>query len=1050
MSRTCLVLMAIVFSAGESFADDGLLSVKTAEFRAQFLAGSMQSLTTNDGRVFVCPPQSPRGVGAYHIDEERFATSAEGPDSLEGPESVARRYRGFSGSPQTDVRGRFRVDSESGDLVIGQECTSAEPGLWGVSWGIGEIPLEYSIIVPGRSGVRLTSETHGRHHQFDYPMGWEAQLVIVEGPDCGFYIWADDSRGRFKRLVVDRDNRGWRLTFVAINQAPFDGLTECRSVDWRLNTYRGNWRVPAKRYRDWADANLRPVPVEEQKPPWVKDIRCVVIMGMNGDMLEALPKRLDPAQTILYVPSWRAAGYDRDYPAYDQPYEGLKKFVDRAHEIGFRVMLHVNYFGVDPLNPLYEEFEPYQVRSPWGKHEKQWWLWTRAEPEIRFAYINPALKAWRDCFTGAMVKLCRDYEIDSLHLDQTLCIYNDHNGLIDGMTMIEGNVALHRQLREALPDVALSGEGLNEITYRHEAFAQRHAWGLNHADGTWDRRWLKLAHPICSYLFRRYTIINGYLGCAPPTAGQIYPAWNEAYEHWGVIPTLKPSLDQIDEPSGFSRQFFDEVSFWQKSRLEIEMESDWPASVAFPFKTADGRRAVRTVDGRFLSGEREISRTVTGVDRLESSGTIPGWQAYDGKRLLGLDPDHWYPCFDDPQDLDAFHVSQLPDDVILEGTFLSDEMAVVRTTSRVRVVADLVELLNGATVGSRSFGGEVDEIVGPGMLDDGAHFQPASGDTLSAHPPWKGRKQGVAFSRYKVDLPKEGRLKLATEVFIDANAKGKDQADGVLFGVSVTSGDQRVDAEVHNDSDRPKMLELDLTSFAGQKVDVELTVHPGENLAVSFDWARWKAPRIERDVTGEGSLAVSGCRPWQVAIGRDGPLAIRADGTSQRVVAPLPGTVLFLDKQPDEVELPVGLVSCRRHVAYLGYSDTAGTRPEFVGVSVTESTVNGVARGGLFAHPPDHGSTVINFPMILLSDVGAFHSFVGIRDGSTSTGVLFSVEVNGREIAGKRMEPGGWEELTVDLSRWAGKAIVLSLITDSDGAYTCDWAQWGEPRIGRK
>ena len=154
------------------------------------------------------------------------------------------------------------------------------------------------------------------------------------------------------------------------------------------------------------------------------------------------------------------------------------------------------------------------------------------------------------------------------------------------MTMLEGNIALHGQLREALPDVALSGEGLNEITYRYEAFAQRHAWGVNHADGTWDRRHLAAAHPISSYLFRPYTIINGYLGCAPPTAGQLYAAWNEAYEHWGVIPTLKPSLEQLREPTGFSRQFFDEVRFFQDSESMIDIESDWPAEVAFPWRTS--------------------------------------------------------------------------------------------------------------------------------------------------------------------------------------------------------------------------------------------------------------------------------------------------------------------------------------------------------------------------------------------------------------------------------------------------------------------------------
>ena len=62
-------------------------------------------------------------------------------------------------------------------------------------------------------------------------------------------------------------------------------------------------------------------------------------------------------------------------------------------------MLHVNYFGVDPKHPLYEQFERYQVRDPWGDHDRQWWIWDRAEPEIRFAYINPA------CRRGASI-LC--------------------------------------------------------------------------------------------------------------------------------------------------------------------------------------------------------------------------------------------------------------------------------------------------------------------------------------------------------------------------------------------------------------------------------------------------------------------------------------------------------------------------------------------------------------------------------------------------------------------------------------------------------------------
>ena len=354
-----------------------------------------------------------------------------------GPPNVDYRCRYPPGeSPtedlSTNVQGTFSVDEPSGDLVLRHHYSGKAEGVWGVSWEIANIPLEYAIIVPGRSGVRLTPETASRREQFDYPIGWEAQLVIVEGPKGGFYVWADDTQGRYKRLLVERSASGWRLTLTTLNNAPFDRLTECESVPWHLNVYQGDWRVPARRYREWAEQHFKPVKIEQQKPAWIQDIRCVVIMGLNTEVLEALPGRLDPQQTILYIPSWRAAGYDRDYPVYDQPLEGLRPFVKRAHALGFRVMLHVNYFGVDPLNPLYEQFAPFQVRDPWGEHPLKWWLWTRAEPEIRFAYINPAHAAWRRTFVDAMVKLCRDNRIDSLHLDQTLCIYNDHNGLLEG------------------------------------------------------------------------------------------------------------------------------------------------------------------------------------------------------------------------------------------------------------------------------------------------------------------------------------------------------------------------------------------------------------------------------------------------------------------------------------------------------------------------------------------------------------------------------------------------------------------------------------------
>jgi len=1042
LGLTCCAVGACLWpSTSAAPASAAAAAPRPEDSQFEFLNGSLVSIIDRSGRAMVKAPREPRGAGIHLREKSYWATSA-------ARVGDAMRLEKFAGLDRASVEMAVRRDAKSGEMVLSQRAVSTLKGVWGVSWSIADIPLDYAILVPGGSGLRLTADSPGGLHQFDYPITWEAQLVVVEGPGHGFYVWAEDAKGRFKRLTVERRASGWRLGLITINHAPFDNLTECESVAWRLGVYEGDWRVPARRYRDWSEAHFRPTPVERQRPGWVRDIRACVIMGLDLAILEALAKRLDPRQTLLYLPDWRAAGYDRDYPDYDKPVPRLDPFIKRAHELGFRVMLHVNYFGVDPLNPLYKEFEPYQVRDPFGQHEKQWWLWTRADPIIKFAYINPALKKWRDHFTAAMVKLCRRTGTDALHLDQTLCIYNDHNGLIDGLTMIEGNVALHRQLREALPDVALSGEGLNEVTCRHEAFAQRHVWGLDHTQGRWHRPWLDASHPISSYLLRPYTVIYGYLGCAPPEQDQLYAAWREAYEHWGVIPTLKPSLESLRAPTGFARQFFDEAAFWQGERVAIDLEGPWPANVAFPLRTADGRRAAYMTDGRLVCGEREISRVVSGVHGVEGSGVIPGWRAFDDKRIFGLDPERWYPYFTEPRKAAGLHVCQLPEGLVVEAVVETLELAMVRTRSAVSVVADLGRLIERAVCGTRPFEGQGVESIGP-LTDaaDGGQFQDHAGG-LWAHPPWKIAGSGVAFARYELDLPAEGRIELIAEVALDPGAVGADKSDGVTFAASAQWGDRKIDARLHHATAERRALRLDLTPFAGKRTTIELSVDPGPKRNPSFDWARWFRPRIERHVKSQGALALAGSKPWRLALGLDGPVAVHSADKFQRVEAPLPGTVFFLDQAPEPVSVPLDLAKDLWRVLLISDSgQEVSTAARFVGVSRQRTTIGGVARDGLFAHPPDHGRALAIFPLRLPTTAARFKAHVGVRDNSCSDGVIFIVEVNGREVARRRMMPGKWEPISVDLAAWAGKPVVLALVTDSDGPFTCDWAAWGEPRI---
>ena len=1026
------------------------LTVEAPAFKAEFRLGSLYTLTDQAGHALVVPqPNDPRHpIGLHRIAGDHWAESSRilEQTATGTPWRAKEEHSGLSGLAGGRIIADYAIDAENGELLLTHNAQSPETGVCGLEWTISGIPLDMNIIVPGFSGMKFTRKTPGASQTFEYPMSWEAQLVIVEGPGYGFYVRAEDAKGVYKRLTLERTASGWRLGFITMPYAPFEDKTTCPPVTWRINTFTGDWRVPAKRYLDWAEKALQPVRVEKQRPEWAKDIRCCIIMDQDLPSLEQLATRLDPKQTMIYLYNWRKAGYDRNYPSYDQLLDNVEPFIARAHALGFRIMLHVNYFGCDPLNPLYAQFEPFQVRSPLGSHEKEYWLWTEADPIIKFAYINPAYKPWRDLLVDRLSTLCRTYQIDALHLDQTLCIYNDYNGLIDGMSMIEGNVALHRDLRKAMPDVALSGEGLNEVTYRYETFCQRHVMGIDHAHGTFNKALLQAAHPISSYLFRPFTTIYGYLGYAPPTDGQLYSAWNEAYQHYGVIPTLKPGpLQGLQHPTGFMRQFFDEVTFWQANRVDIDTDGEWPPTVAFPYKTANGDPVIRTVDRRFLAGGKEISRTLSGVRDIALPGSVPGWRAYADGKILGLDPVVWYPYISEPFPAEALHVtSPLPEGFTMGSVVEGKRMTSIQFAPSNQNAIWIADLLGDAQCGSRPYEGPVIEARGELSAEDGAIFN-GSGEVLSAHPPYKNNRIGEAYARIAMKLPSD-TTRFICDVALDPGAVGQKESDGVTFRVTLQCDGQTIKSEVHNATSERKSLSLDLMPFAGKEASLELAVSPGPQHNPGFDWARWFKARIERRTTTRGNVTlVTGAGEWRWAL--SGTETRTIEGGTVTMETAFPGGLYLLRNQPDSIILPFILASATWETSYADAQGRTIDAAQFASAEHITGTVGGIVRDGIYAHPPDHGQTCIALPVALPDKPATFHAYAGIRDGSTSTGVVFIVAANGVELVREKVLPGTWHELSANLTPWQGKPAVITLTTDSDGNYSCDWAYWGEPLI---
>ncbi|MCU0786516.1 MAG: hypothetical protein MUF81_21220, partial [Verrucomicrobia bacterium] len=172
------------------------MDVDAPGFAARFDSGTLVQLADADGAQYVNPPKETVGLGVHTLSGEFHADAAEGPGRL-GPDGAAvQRCAGFHGLDGVSAECEVSFDKEAGEVVVRQgvrpaanaegrpavggsggvgrpapsapqpapsavgpaPTTSNAAGVWGVSWSIGRIPLEFAILVPGNSGIRLTAD----------------------------------------------------------------------------------------------------------------------------------------------------------------------------------------------------------------------------------------------------------------------------------------------------------------------------------------------------------------------------------------------------------------------------------------------------------------------------------------------------------------------------------------------------------------------------------------------------------------------------------------------------------------------------------------------------------------------------------------------------------------------------------------------------------------------------------------------------------------------------------------------------------------------------
>jgi len=461
------------------------------------------------------------------------------------------------------------VEPETGAILIEPSAYSSRPGVLGCRWNLLGIRSDLTLIAPFFQGIKLKmDDSLIANTHWDWPLYWEAGLAILQSNKRGFWIHTQDDRYRYKALQVGSGAQKNCLGFDTQAYGPIDDNLSAGGLVWRINVFEGDWEVPAELYRGWLwDAyNLK---AEEQKRQvWTRDVKFAVSWCPGqGNILDAISKKVNPKHCLIHYPNWRTDPYDENYPTYI-PSEAAKAFIKKGLDMGFRMMPHFNSVDMDPSHPSYAYLRDFQYRGIERK-DLRGWSWYRGRglgvPESNASRLNnrdkkvmvkvhPGLSMWRSILGQSILEAAHQLNLDTVFIDVTLVSHNLHNCFVEATTSTEGMKKIIAHVASLGDGLVVGGEGLNEITMQGLSFAQAHlfkSWqssieGLERTGGC----------KLNDFLFGKLCRTFGYSGLSG--RNEDHALRMKMHLEHGAIPTVTiRSAKDIESPNPSVKEMLD-------------------------------------------------------------------------------------------------------------------------------------------------------------------------------------------------------------------------------------------------------------------------------------------------------------------------------------------------------------------------------------------------------------------------------------------------------------------------------------------------------------
>jgi len=543
---------------------DNKIVIDTISLTAAIEKGIITSLKDKaSGEEFIEKPDTTnfralqllyRNNELININEEKFGSTVTQQVSEQRAEI---RFNSWDGDGVLTVS----VEDITGDLIIEPSAYSSRPGVLACRWNISGIKPSLDLVAPFFQGARLKMDDPLiKNSRWRWPSDWEAGLAIFQSKERGFWIHTQDTQYRFKALQTGTASEAFVIGLDSEAYGPIDDNLSAGGICWRINTYKGDWGVPAEKYRQWYWKAYNLEAEEQLRQKWISDVKFAISWCPgNTDVLDALAKKIDPAKVLIHFSNWRTDGYDENYPDYFAS-DVAKVFLKKGREMGFHIMPHFNSIDMDPSNPVYDRVRDFPYRSVETK-QLQGWSWYNSRvigvPESNtnrlgnrdkkvMVKIHPGLSMWRSILGERILTASKELQLNTVFIDVTLCIWNIHNSIVESMSPAEGMNRLIRHVSELGNGLVVVGEGLNEITAQRLSFAQVHlyrSWqtsteGLERAGGC----------NLNEVLFGKLCRTFGYTGLSGKNKDEELRM--QIHLDHGAIPTVTiRSADEIINPN---------------------------------------------------------------------------------------------------------------------------------------------------------------------------------------------------------------------------------------------------------------------------------------------------------------------------------------------------------------------------------------------------------------------------------------------------------------------------------------------------------------------